>query len=78
MNFARGARVSRRAGAARADPRGSELTAILVPSLHGDCELFGAMQVRGVGYRVKAWRRTSASGAEWLELKLERDTSGHD
>jgi hypothetical protein len=76
MTFARGARVTRRpAAVGHADLRGSELAAILLPSLHADCELFGPMRVRGIGYRVKAWRRTSATGAEWIELKLEPDTS---
>lgn len=72
MTFARGARVTRPAGAAAADaePHGSELTALLVPSLHDDCDLYGVMRITGREYRVQAWHQSSPDGTEWLKLRL--------
>jgi len=70
MTFARGARVTRPAGADDAEPHGSELTALLVPSLHDDCDLYGVVRITGREYRVQVWRRTSPDGGEWLKLRL--------
>jgi len=70
MTFARGARTSRAPTAADTEPHGSELTAVLVPSLHGDCDLFGVVRIMGREYQIRGWRHTSAGGAEWLRLKL--------
>jgi hypothetical protein len=70
MTFARGARVTRPAGAPEPEPHGSELTALLVPSLHDDCDLFGVVRITGREYRVQAWRQRSAVGPEWLKLRL--------